>query len=198
MPIDRQHPGHRRLPSTAVSLALLALFVSAFAAPYAGATTVLRLGDDELIDAAHLVVVGVCTASAPVRAGGRLLTRAELTVEAAWKGRSARTLNVILPGGVDRHAVPPIAEVWPGAPTLAVGERAVLFLRPAADAGVWTVVGFSQGKLELAARGDGGVTVGVSRGAPPLAAFAARVRARVEATGGEPGAVVDGDGEAAP
>lgn len=160
----------RALPRPLLTTLLTALLAALLAAAAADATTVVRLSEEELIDGSQLVVVGTCRSTATLRRGGRLVTHAEVEVEQALKGRSRRYLTVVLPGGVDRHRVPPVAEVWAGAPALVAGERAVLFLRPAGEPGTWSVVGFDQGKLTLPA------TPGA--GQPGLAGLAARVGRR--------------------
>lgn len=183
LPSRRTRVVHPALPVLLLLLALLA-------APSAEATSVRRLSETELIDASPLVVVAVCRATAPRRSGGRLVTDAEVEVEQVVKGRFAgkgpQRLTVVLPGGVDRHATPPVAELWPGAPTLGVGERALLFLRPSARRGVWTLVGFAQGKLALTATPDGDVvhrSPGRAGAGEPLHALVARIAARAAATG---------------
>lgn len=176
-------------PRSLRSTPLLFLFLAAlFATPPAGATTVERLAEDELIDASPLIVVGTCRATASERRGGRLVTHATVEIEQALKGGKRGLLTVVLPGGVDRGAVPPIAEVWPGAPTLATGERAVLYLRPASERGTWTVVGFNQGKTRLAPATEDDT----------VAALAARVRQRAGESASPPGPAAAAGAEVVP
>jgi hypothetical protein len=166
-------------------LAALALL----AAPAADGTTVQRLGEPELIDASTLIVVGTCRETASERRDRRLVTHATVEIEQTLKGRSRGRLTVVLPGGVDRSAVPPVAEVWPGAPTLATGERAVLFLRPGSERGTWTVVGFNQGKMRLAP---------AATDDEDLANLAARVRQRAAGSKSAPGPAAAAAAEVAP
>ncbi|HMB54530.1 MAG TPA: hypothetical protein VKU40_14530 [Thermoanaerobaculia bacterium] len=153
----------------------LLLLTALLATPPAAGTSVERLGEDQLIDAATLIVVATCHGTTTEHRGRRLVTHARVEVEQALKGHSRGRLTVVLPGGVDHNAVPPVAEVWPGAPTLATGERAVLYLRPGSERGTWTVVGFNQGKVSLAP---------TAADDDSLAALAARVRNRVASTAG--------------
>lgn len=122
--------------------------------PAVGATTMTRLSDAELAAGAQLIVDGVCRSTETVRRGRHLYTLARVRVDRALKGSPPDEITVVLPGGVDRDAPVPVAEVWPGSPTLVAGERALLFLRPVPSthrtAATWSIVGFSQGKFSLA------------------------------------------------
>lgn len=156
---NEARPGSRRgtPPALLPALAVLAVLVSLLLPPLpAGATSAVLLEDDELVDRSQLVVTGRCTGTETVRVDRSLLTLARFRVDEVLKdtqGAVAGTtaeVTVVLPGGVDPSAPFPVAEVWPGAPSLVAGEEALLFLRPYQPlAEGWTVVGFSQGKFGI-------------------------------------------------
>ena len=134
-----------RLHSRAV--AALALVVWSAAAE---ATTARRLSDEELAMTASVIAIGRCTALRSVWEGRTLVTLATVAVEEAIKGSPGTVVTVALPGGIDANRRFPVSVVWPGAPTLQVGEDVLLFLEP--DEGITSgavVAGFSQGKFSI-------------------------------------------------
>lgn len=114
------------------------------------ATLARRLSDQELATTASIIAVGRCTSLQSVWEGRTLVTLATVAVEEAIKGAPGTTLTVALPGGIDAQRKFPVSVVWPGAPTLHVGEEVLLFLEsdPAIDGGA-IVSGFSQGKFSI-------------------------------------------------
>lgn len=197
-------PGTRRRPPAAVPallLAAVASLLSLLSLFPLSATTLVRLSDAELVGAADLVVTGECLDAASRWIDGELYTVATVRIDEALQGAPAATVEVVVPGGADPSAPVPVAVTVPGAPHLAPGERAVLFLTAidaeAFDSEAFSVVGFSQGKLSIVEGSDGpavvrdlrGVTFadedGLSRGSretgEPLEAFEARIRALVDA-----------------
>lgn len=118
----------------------------------AGATTLLRMTEDELIDQAAIIVAGRCGDLESRWLGGTLFTLASITVDETLKGGKASEVTVAIPGGVDLDRPVPVSVVFPGAPVVAPGQEVVLFLEPfAALEDGYSVVGFSQGKLEIIA-----------------------------------------------
>ena len=131
-------------PCAAVALAL-AVYSSTIEA-----TTARRLSDEELALSSSVIAIGRCTSVKSVWEGRTLVTIATVTVEEALKGTPGAVLTVALPGGIDANRRFPVSVVWPGAPTLHVGEDVLLFLEP--DDGISSgivVAGFSQGKFSI-------------------------------------------------
>jgi hypothetical protein len=177
-------------PSFQPVLAVFVLALALGAAP-SRATVVAPLTDTELVDASSAVVTGRCVATESRWIGRDLVTVATVEVDDAWKSDgetaavSPSTLQVVLPGGIDADRPVPVAVTYPGAPSLVVGERAVLFLQPAVGlddlplAAPLVITGFSQGKLSIHggdAGGDGFVIRNGRR--QPVAALEAQVRRR--------------------
>lgn len=155
-----------RAPIPLICLTLLMLCLSA--AP-SGATTVRLLDDDRLIDASPLILTGTCDAVRSEWIGGTLFTVAAVDVEHVLKGGRAERVEVLIPGGIDTDREVPVAVTFPGAPTVRVGERVLLFLNPVpSDAGLttksaagaaFTITGFSQGKFTVVESAAGEPTV---------------------------------------
>lgn len=152
-------PGPRSgpVPALLASLVLLALWV--VPAP-AGATTVLELSTDELVDLADVVVDGHCTALETRTWKGLTVTAYTFEVDEELKGAATGELTVLVPGGVLPDHDPPLIVHVAGAPRLAVDDRALLFLTDAGDGAGHFVTGFSQGVYRVI-QGEDGQTTGV-------------------------------------
>jgi hypothetical protein len=114
------------------------------------ATTARQLSDEELATSSEIIAIGRCTSLKSVWEGRTLVTVATIAVDEGLKGTPGPTLTVALPGGIDSARKFPVSVVWPGAPTLQVGEEVFLFL--VTDEGVASapvVAGFSQGKFSI-------------------------------------------------
>ena len=134
-----------RFLSRAVTALTLVVYTSV-----AHATTARRLSDEELTSTASVIVIGRCTAVRSVWEGRTLVTVATIAVEEALKGSPGTVLTVALPGGIDANRRFPVSVVWPGAPTLQIGEDVLLFLEPEEAVASGAVVsGFSQGKFSI-------------------------------------------------
>ncbi len=152
------------------------------------ASVVIPATLDELAGEADLIVHARISRVDTRQAPGTLRVERVVALEVmrALKGSPGDTLQLVLPGGTyGRYRT-----VVPGAPEVAEGEEAVLFLRPFAS-GATYLVGFSQGVLRVridpstgqrmvAAPVTGDVDGRVVRGAPdrgpqPLAAIEARI-----------------------
>lgn len=190
-------PGTRRLPPATVPALLLATLALLLSLSPLSGTTLVRLSDADLVRAADLVVTGECLDAASRWIGGELYTVATVRIDQALQGTPAATVEVVVPGGADPHAPVPIAVTVPGAPRLAPGERAVLFLTAIDSEGfgseAFSVVGLSQGKLSIVERAgkpavvrdlrgaalvdEEGLVPGSLEAAEPLEAFETRIRA---------------------
>jgi hypothetical protein len=177
-----------RCPPRRGLLALAGLALALACPRFLAASIVIPATLDELAAEAHVIVharvAGVETRQAPgTRRVERVVT---LGVLRALKGSPEARVVVVLPGGTyGRYRT-----VVPGAPDLAEGEEAVLFLRASAS-GAPQLVGFTQGLLRVrvdavtgqrmvaapvAAGTDGPVVRGATdRGPQPLASIEARI-----------------------
>jgi hypothetical protein len=129
------------------ALLALALLVCT---PALRATTARALSDQELAQTASVIAIGRCAEIKSAWEGGTLVTLATIAVEESLKGAPGAELTVTLPGGIDSNRKFPVSVVWPGAPTVRVGEEVFLFLVP--DEGPTAsviVAGFSQGKFSI-------------------------------------------------
>lgn len=124
-----------KLAVRSLSLGLLSL-LPLLAAP-AGATTFQMIEDSALADQARAVVRVKVVEAEPSTLGGRPATDYIVEVERVLKGDvPGSTVVVRVPGGVRPDGVG--LKIW-GAPEMAAGESALLFLNPADD-GTFRVV----------------------------------------------------------
>jgi len=127
--------------ATRVLLAIL------FTAVFAYATTVQRLGLEDLAKKAHTIVVGRVTNSRTYWSpnGKVILTNYTFQVDESIKGQAGRNVEITTIGGR-------IGEVElrvSGMPSFQTGENAVVFLEQ--SAGYQTVLGLGQGKFTVMA-----------------------------------------------
>jgi hypothetical protein len=121
---------------------LLAMFLMAVSAY---ATTVQRLGLEDLTKKAHSIVVGRVTNSRTYWSSNRKLifTSYTLQVDENIKGQAAQSVEITTIGGkigdVELHVS--------GMPSFQAGESAVVFLEQ--SAGYQTVLGLGQGKFTV-------------------------------------------------
>ena len=141
---------------------LLALGLSA----PAGATVLRRLTLDELTAHATLVIYGKVTESFSHHARGdrgAIVTTTTFDVHHVLKGRAdqapARGFRLTQVGGALDGVVARIA----GQPRFAPGQRVVLFLQRVGDG--WGVVGYGQGRFDVATEADGSAVAVRSVGA---------------------------------
>jgi hypothetical protein len=109
------------------------------------ATTVQRLGLEDLVKKAHTIVVGRVTNSRTYWSSNRKLifTNYTIQVDESIKGQAGRSVEVTTIGGkldgVELHVA--------GMPSFRTGENAVVFVEE--SAGYQTVLGLSQGKFTV-------------------------------------------------
>lgn len=108
-----------------IGCALAAMSLSVLAVP-AGATTIVRVADEVMVEEAPLVVVARVAAKGPT-ASGAPATEYRFAVEQLLKGTAGPELTVRVPGGMGADG---IGRRIYGAPSFAAGERAILFLEP--------------------------------------------------------------------
>jgi hypothetical protein len=115
----------------------------------AHATTLQKLTDEAMTYQSDVIAHGHVKQVRSARLGGQLVTLAEIETEEILKG-APQSVTVIVPGGVDMSLKHPVATIYPGSPQLLVGQELFLFLEQSElMAGGYTVVGFSQGALQV-------------------------------------------------
>lgn len=92
----------------------------------AGATTIVRVADEVMVEEAPLVVVARVAAKGPT-ASRAPATEYRFTVEQVLKGTAGPELTVRVPGGMGAGGIG--LHIY-GAPSFVPGERAILFLEP--------------------------------------------------------------------
>jgi hypothetical protein len=127
---------------------LFTLLVLAAALPV-HATTVRRMANEELTSQADVIVIGRALSAQSRWIGRDLVTVVTVEVSDTLKGEAGAQIEVALPGGIDSRRKFPISVNYPGAPTLEVNERAVLFLVDGSGASSYEIAGFSQGKFSI-------------------------------------------------
>jgi hypothetical protein len=131
--------------------ALIAALVGV-CAPTVSATTVVAKTDREMTKESDMIVLGRCVKTRSEWVDKVLVTIATVDVAETLKGSSAKTIEVVLPGGIDTKRKVPVAMTYAGAPTLIPDEQVLLFLtRDAALDNSMTISGFSQGKYNVVA-----------------------------------------------
>ena len=135
-------PG-RKTPAVAASVVVACLLAS----PPLPATTVKRLGLEELIDAADTIVQGRVQAIHSFWRDRQICTEVTVAVSRALKGARRDRLTFTQVGGrVD--APVPLEMTVPGAPIYRIGDEAYFFLEPAGP-GERIVVGLFQGRVPV-------------------------------------------------
>jgi hypothetical protein len=121
-------------------------------APTVSATTVVAKTDREMTKESDMIVLGRCVKTRSEWVDKVLVTVATVDVTETLKGGAAKTIEVVLPGGIDTKRKVPVAMTYAGAPTLIPDEQVLLFLtRDAALDNAMTISGFSQGKYNVVA-----------------------------------------------
>ena len=136
------------------ALAASAALLLALAAGAARATTFKMVSDEDLADQAAVVVEALVVGVEDAAVAGAPATDHTIEVERVLKGHvPGGTLVMRTPGGANLQGEG--LRVW-GAPRFAAGERALLFLRHAAD-GTWRPLHLMLGAFHQRASGAGRV-----------------------------------------
>jgi hypothetical protein len=120
---------------------VLFLFVTSFSY----ATTVQRLGLDDLVKKAHTIVVGRVSSSRTYWSGDRklILTNYTIQVDESIKGQASGAVEVTTIGG----KLGDLELMVSGMPSFVTGENAVVFIET--SGAYQTVVGLGQGKFTV-------------------------------------------------
>lgn len=116
--------------------------------------TLERLSMDDMIQKSTEIVRGRVMTLGVSTKGSILYTLARVEVLERWKGSSAQTVEVWIPGGRSGN----LRQTFSGAPALAVGSEYVLFLWAGAS-GNRQVIGFSQGAFDVKLDAKGNLQV---------------------------------------
>jgi hypothetical protein len=100
-----------------------------------------QLSMDDLAVKSTAIIRGHVTDSYTATTGPTVYTHYHIAVTEIWKGASAMTVDVALPGGTTGG----IRQSYPGVPQLATGTDYVLYLWTSPDSGITLPTGFSQG-----------------------------------------------------
>ena len=77
------------------------------------ATTLIKLGDDEIATQADAIVVGRCMSAASQWVNGTLVTQILVQVHESLKGDAGAEMNLVIPGGVDTSREVPVQRRLP-------------------------------------------------------------------------------------
>ena len=132
-----------------------ALILILLAASFSYATTVQRLGLEEMVKKAHTIVVGKVGSSRVYWSADRklILTNYTIQVDESIKGQAAGTVEVTTVGG----KIGDLQLMVSGMPSFVTGENAVVFIET--SGAYQTVVGLGQGKFTVT-NGEVANTVG--------------------------------------
>ncbi len=110
------------------------------AAPLSG-VMMQQLSMDDLAVQSTAIIRGQVLNSYMAQSGTIIYTHYRITVSETWKGSSAVTIDVALPGGTAGN----LRQTYPGVPQLNPGVDYVLYLWTAPSSGITFPTGFSQG-----------------------------------------------------
>lgn len=130
---------------------LLAPVICALIAESVFAATLEKLSLDQMSQKATSVIRGRVDSCAGEMRGPVIHTVCRVAVTETWKGATAKTADVSLPGGVARG----VSQTFAGTPRLEPGQEYVLFLW-AGRSGRNQLIGLSQGALAVQAGGKTG------------------------------------------
>jgi hypothetical protein len=106
----------------------------------AGATSLQKLGLDEMIQKSTGIIRGKVTASYSGMVGVDVFTFYKIQVVEAFKGATVSQIDLAVPGGVSGR----IRQVVPGAPEVVVGKEYVVFYWTS-KSGLSQIIGLTQG-----------------------------------------------------
>lgn len=155
-----------------VGLAALAASIGA-----ASATTLQDMNLQDLVSASAVIVEGTVESASTQNTGSGIFTTTRVRVNDPVVGSPGGVVSVVTPGGHAKSGRFAIAEQSAGAPRFMKDQRVLLFLQ-ADNAGGYSVVGFSQGAMEVKASPAGQATV-LSRatgGSTPLGQLKTKIR----------------------
>jgi hypothetical protein len=126
------------------SLVLLLTGVLGLGTGLAPGTTLEKLSLEQMAQQSTEIVRGRMVSSAAEQRNGIIFTRTRFQVLERWKGQTAATVDISVPGGT----LGKLHQTFAGSPALAPGSEYVLFLWTG-KSGVTQVIGLSQGVFDL-------------------------------------------------
>lgn len=118
------------------------------------ATTLDRYSLTDLVQQSELGIVGEVTATESVYTEGHFYTIVTVEIDEVLFGQGGASVQVRYPGGSTEINGVRVGENVAAAPTRLEGMKAVYFLGTASSNGTRDIVGFTQGQLDIVARGD--------------------------------------------
>ena len=114
------------------------------------ATTLQRLGLDDMIQKSTAIVRGTVQQTYSAVHNSVIYTHYQVNVSEVWKGSVGPRVDIAVPGGI----VHGMRETYSGAPSFANGHEYVLYLWTS-KTGLTQVIGLSQGLFELQPNSSG-------------------------------------------
>ena len=114
------------------------------------ATTLQRLGLDDMIQKSTAIVRGTVQQTYSAVHNSVIYTHYQVSVSEVWKGLVGSKVDIAVPGGV----VKGMRETYSGAPTFANGHEYVLYLWTS-KSGLTQVIGLSQGLFDILPNSSG-------------------------------------------
>ena len=114
------------------------------------ATTLQRLGLDDMIQKSTAIVRGTVQKTYSAVHNSVIYTHYQVSVSEVWKGSIGAKIDIAVPGGL----VNGVRETYSGAPTFLDGHEYLLYLWTS-KTGLTQVIGLSQGLFELLPNSSG-------------------------------------------
>jgi|GEM_PF-6008018 len=132
---------------------------------------------EPLVERAQTIAVASVVSSRSEMVRGSIVTFHEVQLEQSLLGRPARRFTIVVPGGSYGN----LRTQWPGAPSLALNQRFVLFGEQAGGANALRPVGLFSGLIPVEADADNRAIVRLQGRAELVADFLAKIRQAVAA-----------------
>lgn len=132
---------------------------------------------EPLVQRAQTIAVASVISSRSEMVRGSIVTFHEVELEQSLLGRPARRFTIVVPGGSYGN----LRTQWPGAPSLALNQRFVLFGERAGDADALRPVGLFSGLIPVESDNNNRAIVRMQGRAELVADFLAKVRQAVAA-----------------
>ena|SRR5271165_5474166 len=120
------------------------VFALAVLSVTATGTTLVQLPLDDIIQKSTTIVRGKASQTAPSSSGSIIYTHYSIQVSERWKGSTASTIDVVVPGGAFHGS----RQTYAGAPVFDAGQDYVFFLWTS-KSGLTQVIGLSQGLFSI-------------------------------------------------
>lgn len=153
-----------------VGLAALAVSIGG-----ASATTLQEMNLQQLVSASAIIVDGTVESSSTENTGQGIFTTTNVRVNDPVVGNPGGLVAVVTPGGHSKSGRFAIAEQSAGAPRFMKDQHVLLFLQ-ANEGGTYSVVGFSQGAMDVRETASGPAVAARATGPTALEQLKATIR----------------------